>query len=75
MINILSKIFKNKDNQNYYSLDFENLNKNLFLSLIFLKGSIKIKQFELNLFILIKLLGFKNLDLNPKLLKFLSMIL
>ena len=35
MINILSKIFKNKDNQNYYSLDFENLNKKTKIEKIF----------------------------------------
>ena len=35
MINILSKIFKNKDNKNYYSLDFENLNKKTKIEKIF----------------------------------------
>ena len=35
MINILSKIFKNKDNQNYYFLDFENLNKKTKIEKIF----------------------------------------
>ena len=35
MINILSKIFKNKDNQNYYSLDFDNLNKKTKIEKIF----------------------------------------
>ena len=35
MINILSKIFKSKDNQNYYSLDFENLNKKTKIKKIF----------------------------------------
>jgi tRNA nucleotidyltransferase/poly(A) polymerase len=35
MINILSKIFKNKDTQNYYSLDFENLSKKTKIEKIF----------------------------------------
>ncbi len=35
MINILTKIFKNKDNKNYYYLDFENLNKKTNIGKIF----------------------------------------
>jgi len=35
MINIFSKIFKNKDNKNYYFADFENLNKKTNIEKIF----------------------------------------
>ena len=35
MINILSKIFKNKDNKNYYSKDFEYLKKKTNIEIIF----------------------------------------
>ena len=35
MINILSKIFKNKDSKNYYFIDFENLNKKTNIEKIF----------------------------------------
>ena len=35
MINIFSKIFKNKDSKNHYSVDFENLNKKTNIEKIF----------------------------------------
>ena len=35
MTNIFSKIFKNKDNKNYYFVDFENLNKKTNIEKIF----------------------------------------